>query len=78
MQSALRLQCRTYGQRIESVVLKLALGCRVLRSKEMSLQGERKKDRKKTEQNERKISEENIQNTEGSKCDFGFCWQWPL
>jgi hypothetical protein len=70
-------------------VLKLALGCRVLRHKEMSTQGERKKERKdkikkrkkerkKTEQNERKINEGNIQNTEGSKCDFRFCWQWPL
>ena len=42
----LRLQCRTYGQRAEIVVLKMALDFRVLRSKEMSTQGERKKDRK--------------------------------
>jgi len=59
-------------------VLRLALGCRVLRIKEMSTQGERKKERRKTEQNERKINEGNIQNMEGSKCDFRLCWQWPL
>jgi hypothetical protein len=66
-------------------VLKLALDFRVLRSKEMSTQGEtkknrkdkikkRKKDRKKTEDNKRKINEGNIKDIEGSKCDFRLCW----
>lgn len=85
--STLRLQCRTYGLRAESAVLKLALDFRVLRSKEMSTQGEtkknrkdkikkRKKDRKKTEDNKRKINEGNIKDIEGSKCDFRLCWHW--
>jgi uncharacterized protein (DUF342 family) len=44
--AVLGLQCRAYGQRAESAVLKLALDFIVLRSKELSTQGERKKDRK--------------------------------